>query len=960
MAIREDLLKVALAGLLHDLGKVYQRAGIVYNNNGEEYRDTQQEFDEDNLHEYFGYKHSFITYRVLHDFNRPWKRLLNLFFRNNENPVYNVNEIIALASLHHIINRNNQDIDRNRYADYLENFAFLRNLNEEDFNNFKKKLFSIIIGDRWSSTERIDAGGRTRFLYPIFSQLFNNDNDRYNKYYKVDYIEELNFNNIEDVIFPQDNQNLEDTHTYYENLIENLEQEINDIITLFNRDQITFSNDFIFYKLLTILKKYLFFVPSYTNANLSDISLFSHIKSTTALAVNLYSFFNTMERDNWQYYEIEPYVENNFSFILLQVEFSGIQNFIYNIYRGEGEKEIENLSIAKLLRGRSVFVNLLTDYIAKQLLNEFELPYTNILYSGGGGFQIILPYSNDIINTINEFLLRKKEVLIKKFKGTLILNYAYVIVRGYDFKYNYPDAINILYNQLDIKKKQKISDIENIEFNINLAQNNKLCPICRKEYISENRNVCNNCSNFNTIGNEIIENVNSVLFYTFDEMNLNNVEDINIKSVNFNDLFRINFIKINRRLINQAIYDINSAIKLTSNLINNNLVELTYLVDFNNSFDINNNNNNNNNIYRFYNSIKYIANKTPKYSTNDEIELLNKLNPTSQDREIGYTITFEDMSYLSEGYKKLGIFRADVDNLGVIFAYGLDKELYSISRIATLSELIDIFFSVYTNYLITKDEDFKYIYTVYSGGDDLFYLGPHNQILKYIKELKDKFKKYVVNNPYITFSGGLAIVNGKLPIYKMAEYSSELENIGKSYNKNGLGYFEKKIYLGSSLDTTEEQRHYYNRINNIEVLITKIKVFNLERLEKYAKRLIEFYNKGEISKSILYRLLDLHKNNVTLKIFYKNEDYNNYVQQNGNKKVIELLTLDIDGDNKEILVIEVHPKLYPMVYYLIGRNTKENSEARKFLIDKFFNKEKVLNLYYLDVIIQHVLLNIRK
>ncbi len=63
---------------------------------------------------------------------------------------------------------------------------------------------------------------------------------------------------------------------------------------------------------------------------------------------------------------------------------------------------------------------------------------------------------------------------------------------------------------------------------------------------------------------------------------------------------------------------------------------------------------------------------------------------SSQREEI---MSFEVLCEQAEGDKKLSFARADVDNLGLIFRKGLGDE-YSISRVATLSRSLDLFFSV--------------------------------------------------------------------------------------------------------------------------------------------------------------------------------------------------------------------------------------------------------------------------
>ena len=62
--------------------------------------------------------------------------------------------------------------------------------------------------------------------------------------------------------------------------------------------------------------------------------------------------------------------------------------------------------------------------------------------------------------------------------------------------------------------------------------------------------------------------------------------------------------------------------------------------------------------------------------------------------EKGCVISFEDIAKKSEGYKKLAMFKADIDNLGLVFSSSLGKRT-SFSRYADMSHTLHYFFSAY-------------------------------------------------------------------------------------------------------------------------------------------------------------------------------------------------------------------------------------------------------------------------
>jgi CRISPR-associated protein Csm1 len=76
------------------------------------------------------------------------------------------------------------------------------------------------------------------------------------------------------------------------------------------------------------------------------------------------------------------------------------------------------------------------------------------------------------------------------------------------------------------------------------------------------------------------------------------------------------------------------------------------------------------------------------------------------------------------GIEALGALKADVDDLGLLMACGLEEERFTLARLATLSRQMNWFFAVYLPHLLRTDARFQDVYTVFAGGDDLFLIGP--------------------------------------------------------------------------------------------------------------------------------------------------------------------------------------------------------------------------------------------
>ncbi|EGQ0382630.1 type III-A CRISPR-associated protein Cas10/Csm1, partial [Staphylococcus pseudintermedius] len=123
------------------------------------------------------------------------------------------------------------------------------------------------------------------------------------------------------------------------------------------------------------------YVPSSTNKNqLIDISLYDHSRITCAIASCIFDYLNENNIHNYKdelftKYENTKEFYQKEAFLLLSMDMSGIQDFIYNI---SGSKAL------KSLRSRSFYLEIMLEVIVDQLLEKLELTRANLLYTGGG------------------------------------------------------------------------------------------------------------------------------------------------------------------------------------------------------------------------------------------------------------------------------------------------------------------------------------------------------------------------------------------------------------------------------------------------------------------------------------------------------------------------------------------------------------------------------------------------
>jgi hypothetical protein len=133
----------------------------------------------------------------------------------------------------------------------------------------------------------------------------------------------------------------------------------------------------------------------------SDISLFDHLKMTTAIASCLYTLES--EKGEWQE---EP------QFLLVGGDFSGVQDFIYRI---------SSQGALKAVRGRSFFLELLTQHVVAELLEAAGCSRANVLYAGGAQFNVLLPCTAKVEKRIEEIRRDINTYLVQVHSAKLYL-----------------------------------------------------------------------------------------------------------------------------------------------------------------------------------------------------------------------------------------------------------------------------------------------------------------------------------------------------------------------------------------------------------------------------------------------------------------------------------------------------------------------------------------------------------
>ncbi|MBN2006226.1 MAG: hypothetical protein JXA21_22920, partial [Anaerolineae bacterium] len=185
---------------------------------------------------------------------------------------------------------------------------------------------------------------------------------------------------------------------------------------------------------------------------------------------------------------------------------------------------------------------------------------------------------------------------------------------------------------------------------------------------------------------------------------------------------------------------------------------------------------------------------TPKITQTEINALRDQVNelPTA-----GSVKPFSVLEAQSTGIKRLGVLRMDVDNLGNIFADGLGKAA-TLSRVAALSFAISMYFEGWVGQIAeemnveTHAERGDTLYSIYSGGDDLFFVGAWDVVVELARKVRADLTSFAAQHPGIHTSAGIVLVGGKYPLAQAAQDAGKAEKDAKgSPGKNALSFLDQ-------------------------------------------------------------------------------------------------------------------------------------------------------------------------
>ncbi|MCB8762220.1 type III-A CRISPR-associated protein Cas10/Csm1 [Planktothrix agardhii] len=526
---------------------------------------------------------------------------------------------------------------------------------------------------------------------------------------------------------------------------------------------------------------------------------------------------------------------------LIAGDLSGIQNFIYTI-SSEGA--------LKSLRARSFYLELVAEEIVQQLLEKqaLDLPRTSVIYAGGGNLYILAPKTEQIEKTINDVKTNFNEWLYDKFKGKIFLALACHFfpvsqVATTEFAKNWNDAIKEVNKQKSRKFINKLDKL--LGYEISYEQR---CRVCHRDDTDDLQalnhqepdsvQACPICQEMFELGGKLLE-VKAIIRSTEKE-----IKNVKTEPITF---------ELSSGTVYYHVFDKSKPVLKytdTTLLVNNWTIE----------------------DYKF----RFFRKAVPLF-------LGQYAQQSSKEEEQDKTMRAGEFCEKSQGIKRVGYLRMDVDNLGKIFAKGFqNKTIQNLPRITGLSRLMTYFFKVYLNSLAKNrctnlpkgsdslnSGDRPNLLFIYAGGDDLFISGTWNEIVDFAFDIYQAFRGYTGYNPNITLSGGISLADVKFPLYQAANESGEAENKAKGNGRDSLGLFGEVFkwdeWLGNyQSQVMDEEIRTYLGSENLPSLFGILpfvkKLYNIEN-QNYSRSFVRnLLATAQVQNQMIKEIEEKHKN----------------------------------------------------------------------------------------------------
>ncbi len=498
-----------------------------------------------------------------------------------------------------------------------------------------------------------------------------------------------------------------------------------------------------------------------------EVSLYDHCKATAALAAALW---------RWHYesgQEIGDAVRNGWDeekILLVQGDFFGIQDFIF-ANGGATQRHAH-----KLLRGRSFQVSLLAECAALKVLEALELPPTAQIINAAGKFLIVAPNTEAARNAVARCRAEFNAWCLEHAYGEIGVGLATTPASCNDFVGGRFGELNKrLFAALDVAKHQRFGlcddaaptafdgFLDRFDNTLGVCQINGKYPASAGASGKRGYALSDLADDQIRIGEALTKRARILVAREADALRVLGLDYFG---------YRLAFVP-----------DAEVSGKYGELAKNGTLVRAW-------DFDAPEADGT---VWRGY-ARRFVNNYVPRFDAIDE-QLADKYGKWTDEAEFDRDIPIKTLHHiacedrrLDEHNRWIGeialvALKGDIDNLGALFQQGLEKPTFA--KTASLSRQVNAFFALWLPWFCEHGKDahgiarYRNTYTVFAGGDDFFLLGPWESTLELAGVLRERFADYVANDA-ITFSAGLTMTKPKMPVRQLAQRGEHALNEAKS------------------------------------------------------------------------------------------------------------------------------------------------------------------------------------
>lgn len=493
-------------------------------------------------------------------------------------------------------------------------------------------------------------------------------------------------------------------------------------------------------------------------AHLPDVSLYDHTKLTAGIAACLQLYVEEHPAASLSSLRQQE------TFLLVSGDLSGVQKFIYTI---------PSVGALKSLRGRSFYLDILLEHAADEILAHVGVSRSFLLYTGGGHFYLLLPNTESCRSFLKAFASNINDWFLAHVGTRLYLAMAWTPCTAEAFMGLAPggsgEPFRRVSRQLALEKLQRytpeqLAELFDADSPVNrLRDAQRECSICHTSTshlapyndASPDTLACPSCRSLYRLGERMLR-----------------CDAFLVTTTPTDDAVPLP--GYGRELYLRAV---DSA---------------TIPPD-------------REDVVRLYG-------KNRLFTSHPKAVDLWLADYIARDAA-GHVLEFSDLAALSggdesaRGIRRLGVLRADVDNLGAAFIAGFPETYATLSRTGALSRSLSLFFKRYLPLICagklampgawhTKGFSLfgaekaaaRHVHVIYAGGDDLFLVGAWDDLIETAVDIRRGFAQFTDGK--LSFSAGIGFFPAKCPVSVLAEKTGQLEDAAKDHpGKDSIALF---------------------------------------------------------------------------------------------------------------------------------------------------------------------------